>query len=145
LAALVLLGLTSECRPRKQEGRDVTESPHQATTLPELAREVGVTFPASAGLIGVARERGIDDMVMFKVEMSSNDLPSFMAALPVPNDAFEPGEGSLLGPDQGFWDPRSAAHLRTGQVIVKNQRALNIGIGDGRPGTVAIYVVNHGT
>jgi hypothetical protein len=123
----------------------VTESTHQATTLPELAREVGVTFPAAARLIGVARESGIDDMVMFKVEISSNDLPSFMAALPVPADAFEPGEGGLLGPDQGFWDPRRAAHLRTGQVIVKNQRALNIGIGDGHPGVVAIYVVNHGT
>jgi hypothetical protein len=93
----------------------------------------------------VTRENGIDDMVMFKVQITPKDLRSFMAGLPVPADAFEPGEGGFLGRDQGFWDPSHAARLRTGQVILKNQRALNIGIDDGRPGMVAIYVVNHGT
>jgi hypothetical protein len=84
-------------------------------------------------LIGVGRESGLDDMVRFKLEIDPHDLASFLATSPVPPEAFAPGAGGLLGPDQAFWDPSRAARLRTGQVVQKNQRALNIGIDDGHP------------
>jgi hypothetical protein len=126
--------------PRKS---DTAERP--ANFAPELAREVGLKFPSSARLIGVGRESGIDDMVRFKVELDPHDLAAFIATSPVPPEAFEPGPGGLLGPHQAFWDPSRAVRLRTGQAILKNQRALNIGIDDGRPEVVVLYVVNHGT
>jgi hypothetical protein len=83
--------------------------------------------------------------VRFKVELEPGDLAAFLATSPVSADAFEPGAGGLLGPDQGFWDPSRAIHLRTGQAIVANHRALNIGVDDGRPRLVFVYIVNHGT
>jgi hypothetical protein len=116
-----------------------------AATLEQLAREAGVKFPASARLVGSARENGMDDRFCFKVELPASELPAFLASSPVVADAFEPGEGGLLGPDPGFWDPGRSQRLRTGQTILPGQRALNIGIDDGRPDVVAIYVVNHGT
>jgi hypothetical protein len=117
----------------------------QAQALPELAREVGVQFPASARLIWVGRESGIDDLVSFKVEIAPAELAAFLATSPVPGDAFAPGEGGLLGPDVGLWNPNQAVHLRTGQVVREHQRALNIGIDDGKAGVVVLYVVSHGT
>ena len=113
-------------------------------TLSQLATEVGLAFPASARLLGVARESGMDDMVMFKVELPRRDLASFLATCPVPSDAFEDGSAGFLGPDQGFWDPSKAAHLRTGQVV-KNARATNVGVDDGRADVATLYIVNHGT
>jgi hypothetical protein len=87
----------------------------------------------------------MDDLLRFKVEIAPADLASFLASSPVPGDAFEPGEGGLLGPDQGFWDPSRCKRLRTGQKILPGQRALNIGIDDGAADVVTLYIVNHGT
>jgi hypothetical protein len=86
----------------------------------------------------------MDDLLMFKVELPRRDLPSFLATCPVPADAFEEGSAGFLGPDQGFWDPSKATHLRTGQVV-NNARATNVGVDDGRPDTATLYIVNHGT
>ena len=70
----------------------------------------------------------------------------------IPADAMEPGEHGLLGPDGGYWDPRRAPRLPTGQKLLANARVLkNIGIGDAVPTgdggakVVALYIVNHGT
>jgi hypothetical protein len=125
--------------------RERTPPPAADATLIDLGREVGLKFPNGARLIGVSRERGIDDLVRFKVEIAAADLPTFLATSPVASDAFEPGEGGLLGPDQGFWDPSRAIHLRSGQAVLKNNRALNIGIADGDPQRTILYIVNHGT
>jgi hypothetical protein len=150
-AALLLptLVLTAaSCRedePSNGKGRDRSDATQPAETLGELAREAGVRLPAAARLIGVAREHGMDDLLRFKVEIPASDLAAFLATSPVPSEAFEAGERGLLGPDQGFWDPRRAQRLRTGQQILPGERALNIGIDDGRPDVVSIYVVNHGT
>jgi len=125
--------------------RERTPPPAADETLVDLGREVGLKFPADARLLGVSRERGIDDLVRFKIEMGAADLPGLMASTPIKPDAFEPGERGLLGPDQGFWDPNRARHLLTGQAVLKNNRALNIGIADGGPQRVILYIVNHGT
>lgn len=113
-------------------------------TLSELATEVGLSFPPSSRLLGVSRERGIDDLVMFKIELPRRDLASFLATCPVPADAFEEGSAGFLGPDEGFWDPSKALHLRTGQ-IVRHSRATNVGVDDGRPDVAILYIVDHGT
>jgi hypothetical protein len=122
-----------------------TPPPTAEATLADLGRDVGLTFPADARLLGVSRERGIDDLVRFKVEMGAADLPALLASTPFKPDAFAPGEGGLLGPDQGFWDPNRAIHLLTAQAVVKPRRALNIGVADGGPQRVIVYVVDHGT
>ena len=130
------------CRSRTGSRTDTTAA--QATTLAELGAEVGLAFPPSSRLLGVSRENGMDDLVMFKVELPRRDLASFLATCPVPADAFEEGSAGFLGPDEGFWDPGKARHLRTGQIM-RNTRATNIGVDDGRPDVAILYIVNHGT
>jgi len=137
-AGLALLGC-----PRR--ARDAAVPGDGQPTLAALGHEVGLTFPTTARLLGVSREHGIDDLVRFKVELPRKDLAAFLSAAPVPPDAFEPGEGGLMGPDQGFWNPNRAASLRTGQAIHADHRTLNIGIADGGPATVFLYIVEHGT
>ena len=73
----------------------------------------------------------MDDAVMLKVEIASKDLAAFTKTCPVPPEAFGPGTRGLLGPDDGFWDPHHAVHLRSGQKILANHRTLNVGIADG--------------
>jgi hypothetical protein len=98
---------------------------HMTSTTPSLAdlgKEVGLTFPASARLIGVSRENGMDDLVRFKVELPRGDLPAFLRSTPIPADEFQAGGGGLLGPDDDYWDPSQVKNLRTGQVQLKGAR-----------------------
>lgn len=111
------------CKSRTGSRADATAA--KATTLAELAAEVGIAFPPSSRLLGVSRENGMDDLVMFKVELPRRDLASFLAKCPVPADAFEEGSAGFLGPDDGFWDPGKARHLRTGQSV-RNTRATRM-------------------
>jgi len=147
LAVLALLSTSWEgCRRggKDQEPRVSRETRPASATLDELAREVGITFPASARLIGFNRENGMDDYLQFKVEIDASDFPKFQVASPIPEAAMEPGEGGLLGPDRGFWDPNRARKLRTGQKSLPDARALNIGVSE-HDGKVSLYIVNHGT
>jgi hypothetical protein len=141
---LAMLGAPAACH-RKETAVTRPSEDAPSPTLSRLAHEIGLTFPASARLIWVGRETGIDDMVSFKVEIAPADLPGFLAASPVPADAFAPGEGGLLGSDLGLWNPSQAVRLRTGQVVRADHSALNIGVDDGKPNIVVLYIVSHGT
>ncbi len=110
-----------------------------------LGSELGVKFPAGARLIGMERENGMDDMVCAKVAIATVDLPAFLASAPLPTDAFSPGTAGFLFSNHDWWDPESALHLRTGQAKLPGARVLNIGVDDGHPSVVYLYVVNHGT
>ena len=87
----------------------------------------------------------MDDMTAVKVVLPSSELAVFLATTPVKAEAFADGSGGLLGPDDGWWEPGKAAHLRTGQASLPGARYLNIGVADGGVGQAVVYVVNHGT
>ena len=148
------LGCRSGCGATTASSDDDTEravsreKPGPAPTLAALAREVGLTFPASARLVGASRESGMDDYLQFKVELDAKDLAAFLATSPIPLDALEPGTHGFLGSDEGFWDPHRAPHIRTGQKQLPGARVLNIGVSEGAGGAggqAAVYIVNHGT
>jgi len=142
--ALVTVGMACRSGGKDQEPAISREKKPAPASLSDLSREVGLVFPASARLIGFNRENGMDDYLQFKVEMDAGDFPKFQASSPIPEAAMEPGEGGLLGPDQGFWDPNRSKNLRTGQKSLPNARALNIGIAE-HGAKVSVYIVNHGT
>ena len=114
-------------------------------TLESVGKELGVTFPAAAKLVGVMHERGIDDLIAAKVEMPAAEWPRFLATTPIEKDLFSPGVQGLLGSDEGFWDPHKAKALQVAQALLPQGRALNIGYDDSRHDIVVVYVVNHGT
>jgi hypothetical protein len=146
LVPVLVAAVAGSCHKKTEnKGSAMNDRQESTATLAQLAQEAGVSFPPGARLVGSARENGMDDLLRFKVELRPADLPAFLSTSPIPADAFDAGEGGFLGPDQGFWDPHQAKRLRTGQKILPGQRALNIGIDDGRGDVVAIYVVNHGT
>ena len=111
--------------------------------IESVGREVAVRFPPSTRLIGVHREKGIDEWIGVKVEMSSGDWPGFLASTPIDPGLFEPGSCGKLGSDFAFWDPHKAKKLRTAQAILQNGRVLNIAYDDSRGSVVVVYVVNH--
>jgi hypothetical protein len=143
IAALAMLAAPVSLACKSNESRRMSEQRHD--TLESVGKEIAVAFPASATLIGVHRESGIDDLVAVKVEIPAADWPGFLARTPIDPSLFRPGERGLLGPDDGFWDPHKAVNLRTAQASLPNARALNIGYDDSRGGVFVVYVVNHGT
>jgi hypothetical protein len=143
IAALAVLAAPLSLACKSNASRRMSEQRHD--TLESVGKEIAVAFPASATLIGVHRENGIDDLVAVKVEIPAADWPALLARTPIDPSLFRPGERGLLGPDDGFWDPHKAAHLRTAQASLPNARALNIGYDDSRAGVFVVYVVNHGT
>jgi len=114
-------------------------------TLDSVGKQLGLVFPNGASLIGVHRERGVDDLLAVKVEMPAAEWPGFLAKTPIDPTLFRPGERGLLGPDHDFWDPHQAKSLRTAEAELPNRRVLNLGYDDSRAPVVAVYVVNHGT
>jgi len=111
-------------------------------SLDSLSKELELSFPSSARLVGSERLNG-NDTVRLKVEMSAEDLPAFLAHAPVESEAFASGSGGYLGRDHGFWDPQIAQKLRTGQTFV-HARALSIGVAEGQGGVAVLYIVNQG-
>ena len=63
-------------------------------------------------MIGSERLNG-NDTVRLKVELSAEDLPTFLAHAPVESEAFAAGSGGYLGRDHGFWDPQSTVGIAT--------------------------------
>jgi hypothetical protein len=143
IANIFLLASTlSACRDK---GRIEMNADGSAESLDSLGKELDLTFPVSARLLGVERESGMDDMVRLKVEMNAADLAGFLERSPIDPASFRSGPRGFLGQDRGFWDPHRAAQLRTAQAIVAGHRALNIGVDETRAGVVTLYIVNHGT
>jgi hypothetical protein len=118
---------------------------NETTAIHSLERELGVRFPAGSRVIGTHREDGMDDYLGIKVEMPAKALADFLAGCPIPKERYAAGNGGLLGPDDGFWDPNKQPKLRTGQAQLPGARALNIGYDDSRSDLAIVYVVNHGT
>jgi hypothetical protein len=141
LGTLVLFTLTSaQCKTKNPtEGRGAIPP-----SIASIGKEVAVSFPASARLIGVHRARGADDLIAVKVEMPASAWPAFLASTPIDPTLFRPGERGLLGPDEGFWDPHRAKNLRTAETSLPSSRVLNLGYDDSRGEVVVVYVVNHG-
>jgi hypothetical protein len=133
--------------PTREPAANESKDSGSPATLNDLGRELelGVTFPSGTRLIGVSRERGIDDLIEVEVEMAASDFSGFLARTPVQEQDFRPGERGLLGPDHDWWDPNKAARLRSGQAQLPKGRALNIGVGDSHSDRVRVYIVNHGT
>jgi hypothetical protein len=113
-----------------------------AESLDRVSKDLGLSFPPSARLVGAERMNG-NDTLRFKVEMAATDLATFLARAPVPSEAFEPGSGGYLGRDHGFWDPATAQKLRTAQTFV-GARALSIGVAEGNGRSAILYIVNQG-
>jgi hypothetical protein len=117
-----------------------------AKELENLAAELSLRFPEQTRLIGSHREQGMDDYLAVKVEMPARASNGFLSDSPIPRAQFEPGNGGLLGPDEGkFWDPNKQPQLQTGQVQRAGARVLNIGFDDSRSDIAIVYVVSHGT
>jgi hypothetical protein len=141
LAVLAVASASSACKSKARQGM----SERRPDTLESVGKEIAVAFPANAKLIGVHREKGIDDLVAVKVEISAVDWPGFLAGTPIDASLFRPGERGLLGPDEGFWDPHRAKNLRTAEATLPNARVLNMGYDDSGGSVLVVYMVNHGT
>ncbi|HET9953360.1 MAG TPA: hypothetical protein VFQ61_02590 [Polyangiaceae bacterium] len=125
--------------------KSMSSTTKPAESLPALSTELGLSFPASTRLIGVRREAGIDDAVQAKLEMSSADVPAFLASTPLDVSAMRSGTRGFLGADVDFWDPHKASALKTGQGMLPAGKALNIGVDESRGTIAVVYVMRHGT
>lgn len=128
-----------------KQNREIPMTATSSDDLRALAAEIKIVFPPSARLIGIARERGIDDLVEAKVELSGVELPLFFSVSPVKGEALEPDRLDLLGTDHSWWDPGRAKNLRAAQVLVGKGKVFNLGVAEGATGIVVLYLVQHGT
>jgi hypothetical protein len=133
LCALIVL---TRCKSRNGDTKE--------ESLGLLGKELNLSFPAQTKLIGVHRERGIDDLIAVKVEMPATAWPNFLGQTPIDPSRFRRGERGLLGPDEGFWDPHKAPKLKTAETQLPKGRVLNLGYDD-RGDVFVVYIVNHGT
>ncbi len=121
VVSIAYLSLPRASRSRKTE------------SIAELGKEVGVTFPAGARLLGVRRESGMDDYVAFKVEVNAQDVAKVLAQAQIEPDSLTSDNIAFFGLDQDFWDPNQARGFRAAQVSrLSTFRTLNVGIAEVR-------------
>jgi hypothetical protein len=110
----------------------------------QLSRELSLLLPPTTKVLGIQRERGIDDMIRAKLEMNTADWRQLLSVAPFREQDMSSENRAYLGRDSGWWDPGAAKGLKAVQVVLPGPRALNVGVAPGS-GTVIVYVVNHGT
>lgn len=109
-----------------------------------LSRELMVELPKGTRVLGVERQHGLDDMTRAKIELGRNEFEPLLLRLPMARDTFSKGK-SRLGADSGFWNPGATPGIRYAQSPLPEGRALHVGYAANSPGTVVIFIVNHGT
>jgi hypothetical protein len=146
LAAAVALSLAAACtKGSDRRGGDPEMNAEKTESAESLGRELGVSLPANARVVGVHREAGIDGLIAVKIELPTADARAVLDSSPIDKAAMRPGSRGFLGPDRdNWWDPSKAPGLRTGQAPLDGGRFLNIGVSE-RGATTFLYLVTHGT
>lgn len=142
LALLIgfLIAAATGCKQSKKEESSMAQD------IETISRELGLKLPSTARVIGVHRERGMDDAVLVKLEVSVADWQTLRAAEPLKGADFAPANRGYLPADDGWWDPSKSANLPAAQIEMPRGRVLNIGADeDAKPGAVVVFAMNHGT
>ena len=114
--------------------------------LAQMGSRVGLTFPPSARLLTTSSsDRGLDDAVHAKVEMTAVDYAEFIAASPLAAEPFVAEKRFMLGKNRGDWDPETPPALPTAQVRLPNASVINLGVDRSGGASVVVYVFWHET
>lgn len=142
--ALVSLGIA--CKETTKIVKGGTTVVNASADIEALSRELGLKIPNTSRIVGVKRERGIDDAVFAKFEMSRSDWGALQLRPPLSGADFDKAGKAYLPTDEGWWDPNHAEGVRAAQIEIEGGRVLDVGIDDTHGGDlVVVYVVNHGT
>jgi hypothetical protein len=140
---MFVLALAASCtrtRPPREE------RPVATTDIGQLSRDVGLTLPAQARVVGVKRTRGPDDAIFAKVEVTPEDWSRVLSGAPFAARDLTPDSRGYLEPDEGWWDPSAPQALKATQVNLAGGRILNVGVDESRrPAAIVLYLMNHGT
>lgn len=142
---VVLAGLGVACKETTKVGKDGA-TVNVSAEIEGLSRDLGLKIPITARILGVKRERGIDDAVFAKFEMSRAEWEALKFAAPLTGADFDKASKAYLPTDEGWWDPNHAEGVRAAQIELEGGRVLDVGIDDTRDrDLVVVYLVNHGT
>lgn len=135
---VVLVG----CPKRQSEETEIKNE----VGISELGRDVGLKLPSSGRVLGLRRERGIDDAVLAKIELPASEWKKIASQPPLDSAELKSENKAYLPDDDGWWDPNRAPSLRAAQIQMPEARVLNIGVVEPtKAGTVVLYIMNHGT
>jgi hypothetical protein len=121
---------------------NVTETSRQMTTL---AERTGLVFPKGVKVLGAKDESGLDGAIFAKLELSPEQWRDLLAASPLAEEQFSDSSRYLLGPDDGWWDPKKPQSLPTAQSRLERGGVLNIGVDRTNAAAFVVYVLWHQT
>lgn len=110
-----------------------------ATELLVVSKETGLKFPIGSRLLGVTRERGMENILQAKVEIPEGRIDEFFEAAPIKRDSLT-RRRSLFNPGDSFFEPSMEAGILSSQAQV-NGHALSIGLLDARDGLVPVLIL----
>ena len=136
-ATSVLAVSLSVCHDQKEP--DIGEQ------VAELEARIGFSLPEGIEVKGIRINPGRASLAQAKLRMNRSAYDVFRQRCPIKDEAFRPGPRGLITQDRGFWDPRKAKNLRTGQAHLPGATALNVGLDESNPDAVVVYIQYHGT
>ncbi len=131
------------------EGRSNTESVvpmNQNEQLAQLSTKVGLPFPADTKILGIRYDQsGPDGIVFAKLQLEAGQWDAFLATSPFVDEPFEDTKRYVLGPEDGWWDPKTPSLLPTANVNLPGGKVLNLGVDQSDNGVATLYLLYHET
>lgn len=131
------------------QGRSSTEPVvpmNQNEQLALLSTEVGLEFPPDTKILGMRDDQsGLDGAVFAKLQLEAGQWDALLSASPFVNEPFEDTKRYLLGPEDGWWDPKTPSLLPTASLNLPGGKVLNLGVDQSDSDVTTLYVFCHET
>lgn len=145
LTVVILLGLVLNGCDHRNDGDPTGVLADSSDRLAALSEKLSLTFPEGTKLRSVREESGMDSAVFAKLEFDAQQWDEFLADSPFADEPFTDEKRYLLGPDNGWWDPKKPKLLPTAQAQLPGGKVLNLGVDRGDQVRIVVYLVWHET
>lgn len=108
IAGAMLVWAGTACKETVKGGSPV----NVADNIDKRGRKLGLALPTRTHIVGVKRERGIDDAIFAKIEIPPAYLPEFLRGAPFRLADLDKTGKASLPPDDRWWDPNNADEVR---------------------------------
>jgi hypothetical protein len=126
-------------------GAPVLGPERPSTPLSEIEKHTGVLFPYGATVLRYDIDLRSDALIRAKLVVTHAQWQGLLGCAKLSPDAFEEAQRYLLGPNDGWWDPKEPRQLPTAQQRLPGVKVLNIGVDRSDPERILVFLMWHAT
>jgi len=141
ILCLLFLTIDVSCKKAVPPTTDINK---ERQKLVELGQIMHISFPSSARLLNYKHQRGMDDVILLKIEIPRDDIKKLIEGSLFSNKVLRCPEDnpiphiSITGPQ--WWKVKSVKKWESGQVKLPDTKYLNILLDLDRQDKIIVYL-----